>query len=171
MILSIQLLMAVGVCKFVKIVQRFEVPQGLNMGFILAQIFGLVIFEVSWVGMSVETLVNYTHLGEYATIRNLLVFNIIGIFSDLLNFSIMALVIYRSPKIVQRKYDPEVGESTTMLTYLRNENIRQRHSNSFRNSLRASSHARDSRVPLSSSFSVQSASEDSDGDTLAVHQS
>lgn len=125
----IMILLAVSLLKFVKVVKRLGGQDNVNQSFVGVQIVGLIIWIGSWTIEGIYFFRFATGANEYKRILLILVFNSVTLVANLFNFIIIAVVIYKSSKVIQLNHDPALNEDVSLLAYLRSQCIAQQNAN------------------------------------------
>ena len=125
----IMLLLAVSLYKFVKVVKKLGGQGNINQSFIVVQILGLIIWIGSWTIEGIYFFRFVKGANEYKRILLILVFNSVTLVANLLNFIIIAVVVYKSSKVIQLNHDPALKEDVSLLAYLRSQCIAQEKAN------------------------------------------
>ena len=94
----------------------------LNSTFITFQTIGLVLYMAEWLSENVIFLMNFlsVELGEYQTVKNAVIVNTGGTVANCYSMCIVAIVIYKSSRLVGLQRDPILKLDVSLLTYLRN---------------------------------------------------
>ena len=125
-IVVILVLMAISLHKFVKAVSKLGGQGNINRSYIIVQILGLFVWTSTWIVEGIALLSHYKQLyREYPPMRNIVIYDGISFFANLFNFMIIAVVIYKSSKVVCPKHDPYLKQDFSLLAYLRNQYVTQ----------------------------------------------
>ena len=95
----------------------------------MVQILGLIIWIGSWTIEGIYFFRFVKGANEYNRILLILVFNSVTLVANLLNFIIIAVVVYKSSKVIQLNHDPALKEDVSLLAYLRSQCIAQEKAN------------------------------------------
>ena len=101
-VLFVTIAMSIAFGKFIKIVRGTKQKADLNRCYIFVQIVGLTIWTVIYFleGISVLTHVRQEEK-TYEPVRNILILDSLSFWANIVNFSIIAVVIYQSDKVAR----------------------------------------------------------------------
>lgn len=123
LIVLITVLLALALAKFIKIVSKVKARRDMNTCFIFLQVIALVVWSILWIIEGVYFIKHYKHFGKFEPVRNVVIADAVGIVTNLLNFAIVALVIYRSSSAVN------LNENLSLIAYLQQAKVsEQQHS-------------------------------------------
>lgn len=120
LMLAIMVLMTSALYKFIKIVKQIQEQESLNRCYIIWQLLALFVWTVVISTEAIIFVKNYNKIeDQYVVVRNIIIVDGIGLVATLLNFLVIASVIYKSSKVVKLKQDPIVKQDVSLLSYLR----------------------------------------------------
>jgi hypothetical protein len=105
--------MSLALYKYITILSNTPVKGSVNTKFVLFQIFFLIVFFVTWVLEGVFFTKHFMNPDLYQPIKTIVIIDAIGIATDMINFLIIAFVIYRSSLVKVQESD------VSLISYLR----------------------------------------------------
>ena len=122
LICAITILMAFAFYKFIKIVSRTSrSKRDINLVGTLVQIFSLIVWSSTWVAEGIIILEKAKEENAQAAYRTAEIIDGVGEIANLINFMIIAFVIYKSSKVFGDKHDEILRSNLSLLAYLRQQ--------------------------------------------------
>ena len=87
--------MMVAFIKFIRIVSRTHDKRDFNRWYIALQIIGLALWIILWITAGIYIMIYKDNLSSFNLDFNILIIDTIGFVATLMNFGIIALVIYK----------------------------------------------------------------------------
>lgn len=128
LVIGTSLIMIIAFTKFIKVVKKTHSDSDFNRCYIAVQITGLLLGLVAWATGGVFLFINQGDFYRYELVKGFTVCDMLGFFSTLLNFMIVAYVIYKTSIIAagdtkDRNERSDEGtpaeQKLTLLEYLR----------------------------------------------------
>lgn len=95
-VVGTSLAMTIAFFKFIRIVQRTQTSSDFNRCYIVVQIIGLLFWLAAWVIGGIFLFLYDSDFHDFYLSRNLLLLDLVGFMATMLNFLIIAYVIYKT---------------------------------------------------------------------------
>lgn len=114
------LAMTLAFLKFIRIVQRTQTNSDFNRCYIVVQIIGLLFWFIAWVAGGIFLLTHGADFHDFSLTKNILIIDTLGFMATMLNFLIIAYVIYKT-SVIAAAGKHQQSEQSTLLSFLRGQ--------------------------------------------------
>ncbi len=88
--------MSLALFKYIRVLSRIKAQGSINRKFVIMQILTIIVFLVTWTLEGFFFLQNFRKPDEYKPVKNWVIADTVSIVADMINYFIIAFVIYKS---------------------------------------------------------------------------